>query len=106
MDKWNGFALLLSGAAQADTTLYKWLLGGGIVLVALVGLVFFGMLALYVLQQPEKKAPEGEETPMAEEAPAEAEVPADDEAAVEAAEPEAPASEDAAQDDRQQEEQA
>ncbi len=42
----------------ANTTLYKWLLGGGIVLMALLGLVFFGMLALQVLQQ--EKAPSGD----------------------------------------------
>ncbi len=43
----------LAGAAGANTTLYKWLLGSGIIVTALAGLVFFGMLALHVLQQDE-----------------------------------------------------
>ena len=59
----NGISLL-----TANVTLYKWLLGGGIVLMALLGLVFFGMLALQVLQQedatPTEESPA--ETPATE----------------------------------------
>lgn len=59
----NGISLL-----TANITLYKWLLGGGIVLMALLGLVFFGMLALQVLQQedatPTEESPA--ETPATE----------------------------------------
>lgn len=51
---WSGVPF--AGAAGANTTLYKWLLGGGIVVAALAGLVFFGMLALHVLQQNETGA--------------------------------------------------
>ena len=54
----NGMFLL-----TANASLYKWLLGGGIALMALLGLVFFGMLALQVLQQEE--APVGD-APVAE----------------------------------------
>ena len=47
----------------ANVTMYKWLLGGGIGLMAILGLVVFGILALRVLQEgpTEATAAEGEE---------------------------------------------
>ncbi|MBQ8684103.1 MAG: hypothetical protein IJ518_06290 [Clostridia bacterium] len=45
----------------ANVALYKWLLGGGIGLMAILGLVVFAILALRVLQAEGPAAPAAEE---------------------------------------------
>ncbi len=62
-------------SAAENVVLYKWLLGGAIVLMALLGLVVCGMLALQVLQSggdnaAGKALPKNPDVPEAEEPPA------------------------------------
>lgn len=61
-------------SAAENVVLYKWLLGGAIVLMALLGLVVCGMLALQVLQSggdnaAGKAPPKNPDVPEAEEPP-------------------------------------
>ena len=61
-------------SAAENVVLYKWLLGGAIVLMALLGLVVCGMLALQVLQSggdnaAGKAPPKNLDVPEAEEPP-------------------------------------